>query len=444
MEINQSRPVIIVGAGPVGLAAAAHLALRNQPFLLLEAGPSVAAHLLSWGHVRVFSPWRYNIDHAARTLLAEAGWRAPAAEAFPTGQELYQQYLRPLAELPRLRPFVQLNSRVLAISRQNTDKLKTAGRAALPFVVRVQYAGGETRQYEARAVLDASGTWATPNPVGSGGMAAVGEGEQQDRIFYGIPDLLGRDQARYRNKSVLVVGSGHSAINAVLDLAQVQLTYPATQIHWALRKRRIEDVFGGQARDALPARGALGIRIEQLVAADRVSVYTPFQIERIRESAGQLVVVGTQHGEPAALGGLDEIISATGSRPDFSFLREVRLGIDPVVESTAALADLIDPNVHSCGTVRPHGESELRHPDPDFYIVGAKSYGRAPTFLLATGYEQVRSTVAGLAGDWEAARKVELELPETGVCSSDSGGACCIPAAVGADIKEAAAVACCA
>jgi cation diffusion facilitator CzcD-associated flavoprotein CzcO len=440
MESNQSLPVAIIGAGPVGLAAAAHLSLRNQPFILLEAGATVASHLLAWGHVRVFSPWRYNVDQAARTLLEAASWAAPDAEGFPTGQELYEQYLRPLAELPRLRPFVHFNSRVMAIGRKNTDKLKTAGRSALPFVIRVQQEGGELYEFEAKAVIDASGTWATPNPVGSGGLAAAGEQEHQDRIVHGIPDLLGRDQVRYRNQSVLVVGGGHSAINAVLDLAQLKQAYPETQIHWVLRKRRIEDVFGGQASDALPARGALGTRIEQLVEQDQVNVYTPFQIEQIRELDGRLAVVGNQHGKQGAIRGIDEIISATGSRPDFSFLREVRLNIDPVVESTAALADLIDPNVHSCGTVRPHGELELRHPDAGFYIVGAKSYGRAPTFLMATGYEQVRSTVAALAGDWEAARKVELELPQTGVCSSDAGARCCAPALVGA---EASAAVCC-
>ena len=115
-------------------------------------------------------------------------------------------------------------------------------------------------------------------------------------------------------------------------------------------------------------------------------------------------------------------------------IREIRADLDSSLESVFDLAELIDPNIHSCGTVRPHGEKELRHPEKDFYIVGSKSYGRAPTFLMATGYEQVRSIVAYLDGDIEAAEKVELDLPQTGVCSSNlnledaNGGGCCVSA----------------
>jgi hypothetical protein len=116
------------------------------------------------------------------------------------------------------------------------------------------------------------------------------------------------------------------------------------------------------------------------------------------------------------------VIGATGFRPDLSLLGELRLDLDDRVEAARALAPLIDPNVHSCGSVPPHGVDELTHPDDGVYVVGMKSYGRAPTFLLRTGYEQVRSIAAALAGDWEAARRVELVLPETGVCNGPPSG----------------------
>jgi thioredoxin reductase len=440
METNQPLPIVIIGAGPVGLAAAAHLALRKLPFLLFEAGHTVASNMLTWGHVRVFSPWRYNMDQVALTLLEKTDWQTPDEEKLPTGLELYEQYLLPLSQLPPLKPFVHLNSPVIAIGRKNTDKMKTSGRSNRAFVVQVRQENEEIRQFEAKAVIDASGTWHSPNPVGSGGLFAVGEQEHADRIFYGIPDLLGKDQTRYQNKSVLVVGSGHSSINTLLDLARLKETYPETQIHWVLRKQRIEEVYGGQEKDALAARGALGIRIEALIKQELVNVYTPFQIEQIRKMNDQLTLIGYQNGEKRALPGIDEIISNTGSRPDFSFLREIRLNVDPVLESASALADLIDPNVHSCGTVLAHGELELRHPEKDFYIVGAKSYGRAPTFLMATGYEQVRSIAAALAEDWEAAQKVELDLPETGVCSVDAGSGCCTSSEVS---KKTTQTSCC-
>jgi thioredoxin reductase len=422
---NNSLPVAIIGAGPVGLAAASHLTMRKQPFILFEQGDTVASNILSWKHVRVFSPWRYNIDKAARSLLMQTGWNSPDDEGLPTGEELYQQYLKPLSEIQPIRDHIFLNAAVLSAGRKNTDKVKTYRRNDLPFVVTV-LRNNAVEQYEVKAVIDASGTWRSPNPIGSGGVHAVGENENRDKIFYGIPDVLNDHVDRYKNKNVLVVGSGHSSINVILELSKLKEIFPATEIHWILRKKKIEEIYGGQEADALAARGALGIKIEQLVTDDQINLYTPFQIQQIINEKGRLTIVGFQNNSKFALPGIDEIISNTGSRPDFSFLREVRLSVDPSLESVAEIAELIDPNIHSCGTVRPHGEKELQHPDKDFYIAGAKSYGRAPTFLMATGYEQVRSIVAAIDGDFEAARHVELDLPETGVCSTDAGsGGCC-------------------
>ena len=425
MKKKESLPVAVIGAGPVGLAAAAHLTQRNIPFILFEAAESVGANILSWQHVRVFSPWQYNIDKAARKLLLSAGWQSPDEDALPTGRELYKNYFEPLASLSLLKPFIHTQSKVVAIGRKNIDKMKSWGREELPFVLQVHHKNEGIRFYEVKAVIDASGTWNSPNPIGSGGVFAAGELESSNKITYGIPDVSGGLKDRYKNKSIAVVGGGHSAVNTIIELDKLKKEFPHTMIHWILRKGNVQDIYGGQEKDALEARGALGIKIEQLVNDDRVNVYTPFQVQEIREHEGKLVLIGHQQDELMALPGIDEIISNTGSRPDFSFLREVRLSVDASLESSAAIAELIDPNIHSCGTVRPHGEKELRHEDEGFYIVGSKSYGRAPTFLMATGYEQVRSVVAAIAGDREAARKVELELPETGVCKSDLPVDCC-------------------
>lgn len=420
----KALPVAVIGAGPVGLAAAAHLEDRGIPFLLFEAGPTIASNILSWKHIRVFSPWKYNIDKAARNLLNVSGWMAPDDEALPTGGELFDQYFKPFYELSVIRRNTLLNAKVVSIGRKNVDKVKTSGRENLPFAIQVLQ-DNELKQFEAQAVIDATGTWNSPNPIGSGGVFAPGEVENRDRIFYGIPDISGQHAARYRNKSVLVVGSGHSSINAILELDKLKAKYPDTEINWVLRNKNIRDVYGGQEDDALEARGALGIKIEELVNNDQVNVYTPFQIQQIVRKDGKLTIVGFQDDQLFALPPVDEIISNTGSRPDFSFIREIRLAIDPSLESVSEIAELIDPNIHSCGTVRPHGEKELRHPEKNFYIAGSKSYGRAPTFLMATGYVQVRSIVAAIDGDMEAALNVELELPETGVCSVDSGNSAC-------------------
>jgi thioredoxin reductase len=422
--MTHTLPVAIIGAGPVGMAAAAHLTKRNIPFVLFEAGSTVASSILSWKHIRVFSPWKYNIDKAAKELLLQSSWKEPDETGLPTGREIYHDYLKPLSELPALKGHIQVNSKVIAVGKKNLDKMKDANRDKVPFVIQVLQEDG-VNTFEASAIIDASGTWLTPNPVGSGGNFAIGETENASHIYYGIPDVLHKHKLRYANKSVAVIGGGHSAINTILELEKIKDEFPETQINWVLRKQKIEDVYGGQEEDALEARGALGIKIENLIKDERINVYTPFQIQEIRKTGTQLALIGYQNDRKAMIPHIDEIIANTGSRPDFNFLRELRLNISNSLESVEAIAELIDPNIHSCGTVRAHGELELKHPEKNFYIVGSKSYGRAPTFLMATGYEQVRSIVAMLDGDLEAARKVELDLPETGVCSSDAGSACC-------------------
>jgi hypothetical protein len=426
---HRTLPVAVIGAGPVGLAAAAHLATRGQAFVVVEAGSAVGAHVRAWSHVRVFSPWRFNVDPAAVALLEHTGWTMPDPDALPTGAELVARYLEPLAALPAIRPHVALDTRVVSVTRRGLDKLKTAGRAEAPFALRVRGPGGEA-DLLARAVIDASGTWGAPNPLGASGVPARGEAAAADRVFYGIPDVLGTHRPRYAGRRVLVVGSGHSAFNTILDLADLAAVEPATLITWLARRQPDRQMLGGGADDALPARGALGGRIGTLVQTGAVRLVVGRLAAVSRTAVG--VAVLDEAGLPLAEA--DEIVAVTGFRPDLGLTRELRLDLEPTVEASTALAPLIDPNVHSCGTVPPHGVEELRHPEPDFYCVGMKSYGRAPTFLMLTGYEQVRSVVAALAGDWAAAREVRLVLPETGVCGSDlaaevAGSACCGTAA---------------
>lgn len=433
------HPVAIIGGGPVGLAAAAHLLERGERAILFEAGSTVGASVLNWGHVRMFSPWRFNMDAACVRLLEATGWTAPPPEELPTGAELVERYLRPLAELDIMRGIIHSRARVVAVSRHHHDKLKDRGRDDAPFVLRVALADDSESQFLARAVIDASGTWHNPNPAGADGLPALGESPsgihqtkgQRQRIYYGIPDVKRGARDRYLGKRVMVVGSGHSAINTLLDLARLAEDKPKTSIVWALRGANLQRVYGGGENDALPARGQLGALIRRAVAAGAMEILAPFRISNIDDHGSDLVISGDLNGAWHSAE-VEELIVCTGARPDLGITKELRLDLDPVVESSRALAPLIDPNLHSCGTVRPHGEAELRQPEKDFYIVGMKSYGRAPTFLMATGYEQARSVVAALAGDWDAARDVQLNLPETGVCVSDFAdeAACCDPIAV--------------
>ncbi|MET8863881.1 FAD-dependent oxidoreductase [Nonomuraea sp. NPDC004580] len=416
VELEPSRPaarpdglpVVVIGAGPIGLAAAAHLAERGLDFVVLEAGERAGASIAQWGHVRLFSPWKYDIDPAARRLLEAAGWSAPDPEWLPTGAELIDDYLAPLAELFGER--VRTGAEVTAISRLGYDRVRTAGREQAPFLIRL----ADGSELHARAVIDASGTYATPNVLGASGLPAHGEADAGDLIDHALPDVLGADRDRYAGRHVLVIGAGHSAATTLLALAQLA----DTPITWAIRAGSAARTYGGGDADALPARGALGTRLHAHVESGRIRLVTGFFTHAVERDGDQVRVLSRDpsgHEQTITAG---RIVAATGYRPDHTIAGELRLDLDPILGSTRALAPLIDPNAHSCGTVPPHGADELAHPEDGYYAIGVKSYGRAPTFLLATGYEQARSVVAALAGDWEAARDVQLDLPETGVCSS--------------------------
>jgi glycine/D-amino acid oxidase-like deaminating enzyme len=366
--LTADLPVVVIGAGPVGLAAAAHLLERGLEPLILEAGDQPGASIAQWRHVRLFTPWCLALDPAALRLLASTGWNLLDPDWLPTGHDLLERYLLPLAATPRLAPRLRLGHTVTGIARLGLDKVRGPGREDLPFVVRVRGRDGDEHDLEASAVVDASGTWTQPNP---------------------------------------------------LALAALRRQVPATQIVWAVRSATPRPLVGkGDARaDELPARGQLAADLRGLIHAGEVELVSGFRIRALRSHPDGHGVAVTGHG-PAGLQDLhaDQVINATGFRPDHTIARELRLALDPALESSAALAPLIDPNVHTCGTVALHGAHQLAHPDQGYYVVGMKSYGRAPTFLLATGYEQVRSVAAAVAGDQQATTTTPSGPPTARFC----------------------------
>ncbi|MEW1635372.1 NAD(P)-binding domain-containing protein [Streptomyces sp. NPDC093801] len=432
---TEALPVVVIGAGPIGLAAAARLIERDLEPLVLEAGPAAATAVRDWSHVRLFSTWSEVTDPAAEKLLAPTGWVKPDGSAYPSGGDWAELYLQPLADV--LGDRVRYNATVTGVSRTGRDRTVDADREAQPFVVHYENPDGREQRVPALAVIDASGTWSTPSPAGGSGLAALGEKAAADRLTYRVPDL--KDpvvRARYAGRRTAVIGSGASAFTALAHLADLARSEDGSGTHavWVLRRGISGSTFGGGESDQLPARGALGLTAKAAVDGGYADAVTGFRTDTMERSAdGRVILVGE---DGRRLDPVDEVIVLTGFRPDLSFLGELRLGLDERLQAPAALAPLIDPNQHSCGTVYPHGVNELSHPEKGAYLVGMKSYGRAPTFLAMTGYEQVRSIAAHLAGDHEAAERVELTLPETGVCggaglfdepaaTEDTGGGCC-------------------
>ncbi|GAA2129263.1 NAD(P)-binding domain-containing protein [Streptomyces synnematoformans] len=454
MEHAPDLPVAVVGAGPVGLAAAARLLERGLTPLVLEAGPRAGSAVRAWGHVRLFSTWAELTDPAAEKLLAPTGWTRPDESTYPTGGEWADGYLQPLADA--LGDHVRYGATVTGVARAGRDRIVDTDRDAQPFAVHAVRADGTEERLLVRAVIDASGTWSTPGPLGAGGLPALGERAAADRVAYRIPDLADPAvRARHAGRTTAVVGSGASAFTALAALADLAREAPGTRALWILRRGIGAHTYGGGEADQLPARGALGLAAKAAVEDGHATALTGFRTAAVErdgdspDSPARLVLVAEdgRRSEP-----VDEVVALTGLRPDLSFLDELRLGLDERLQAPVALAPLIDPNVHSCGTVYPHGAAELSHPETGVYLAGMKSYGRAPTFLAMTGFEQVRSIAAALAGDHEAAARVELTLPETGVCggtgltggtetdtgtgtgtgtgteqSADTGG-CCAPA----------------
>jgi thioredoxin reductase len=420
-------PVVVIGAGPVGLAAAIHLLERGLEPLVLESGPRVGATIAQWGHVRLFSPWCLALDPVSVRLLDQAGWTGPDPDALPTGADLLEHYLDPLADLPALAGRIRLDTRVVAVARHQLDKVRSPGRDQLPFLVRIRDPHGQLRDLQARAVIDASGTWTQPNPLGAAGLPALGEATAASQVVYGLPDIAGHDRARYAGRRTAVVGAGHSAATSLLALAELQQQAPGTEVVWVVRSATPRPLVGKGNADAdeLPARGRLATDLAALVEAGRVELVGGFRIHTVELAGDRVQLVGDQLRADDALQArdlaveADQVIAATGFRPDHTIAAELRLALEPALESAAALGPLIDPNVHTCGTVPVHGIAELAHPEPGYVIVGMKSYGRAPTFLLATGYQQVRSVVAALAGDPAAASRRDPGPPAAALCASN-------------------------
>lgn len=379
------KSIAIIGAGPVGLEAALEAEERGYTFTIYERG-EISEAVKQWGHVRMFSPFAMNVSERGLARLRGAGAALPAADALLTGAEFRARYLAPLARSldSHLRP----DTEVLAIGRSRRlkgDLISDPARGAAPFRLLLRDEAGE-RVARADLVLDCSGTFGQSNSLGEGGIPAPGEAACADSIYYGIPDLTKSQRARVPGGRVLVVGAGHSAATTVRDLAGRQ-----AGITWLIRRERrlpVEEV----PNDPLPERAQLAAEANRLVRENRVQLLTGATIESLCRGAGGIEVCWRNSQEESGTLQVDEIIAATGFRPDLALTRELQVQTCWATEGTYPLAaSLLGEAGADCLTTPVFGAETLLHPEPGYFTLGMKSYGRAPNFLLRTGYEQVRS-----------------------------------------------------
>jgi len=394
--MSEAKPrIAILGAGPTGLEAALAAVDAGSPFTLYEAAPTVAGNVRSWGHVRLFTPWEMNVSPRMRRHLESAGREVPGGSECPTGRELAEKLFEPLASLPEIEPNLRLGIRVLSVGRQGLlkhEEIATAERGRRPF--RLLLSDETDREWTGTAdvVIDATGTWGNPNSLGDGGIPAPGERSHADGIRRDIPDFSA-EAVDWAGKTVLLAGAGHSAQTAVRALARL----PGTRVIWALRNS--EPGWGTHDGDPLPERARLAAEAAALArgASAAVEVHRGVAVEEISKPNGRLAVV-LRNGGGSETVEVDRILALTGAVGDPTLYRQLQVHecyatCGPMKLSAA----LLGAGGSDCLAQTTHGADTLANPEPGFFILGSKSYGRNNTFLMRIGWEQV-GEVFGLLG----------------------------------------------
>jgi cation diffusion facilitator CzcD-associated flavoprotein CzcO len=398
----------IVGAGPVGLEAAFAALDRGLDVHVFEQG-DVATHPVAWGHVRMFTPWRMNVGPATRAHLEQSGWTSPPAESCPTGLELAEGCLQRAAVLPEIRGRIHAHAQVLHIGRRGTlkgDAIGSPERREHPFRVMVRDPGGRESLLHAHTVIDASGTYGQPNWAGDGGIPARGELYLAPQMSYHVDDVLGLRRERYAGKRTLVIGGGLSAATVVSDLVKLATDVPGTTVAWATRETA-DALYLPFPDDPLPARSALMTEARGFLGSHPLvrhvgGVYVEdFEFN----SATHRYRVTLRQGEQPLIEEVDHVIVNTGYGPANSLYRELQVhecyASFGSMKLSAALLET--PAGGDCLKAVVEGVEALTHPEPGFFVLGAKSYGRNTAFLLDTGYRQVADVMERIAKELGAA-----------------------------------------
>ena len=387
------KRIAIVGAGPIGLEAALAAAARGDDFAVFEAAPAVGGHLRRWGHVRTFTPWAMNVSPRMRAALPSA----PDGPRRPTGRQLADELLEPIAALPELRGRIHCGTRVVAVGREGLLKHEAVGeprRAAAPLRLLVAGPDGGESIVHADVLIDATGTYGNPNRLGDGGIDAVNERVFEDRIERVLPDLDERPQD-WAGRTILLTGAGHSAQTAADELARFARDAPGTRVVWAVRNPRPD--WGAVAGDPLPGRARLSAAAARLAAgaSDAVTVRAGRVTEALHGRGGRIAVT-LRNGRGEELE-VDRILALNGGVGDHGLYRQLQVHECYATAGPMNLAAALQGSAGGdCLQIGSHGPDALRTPEPGFFILGAKSYGRVGQFLLAAGWQQVTDVFEAL------------------------------------------------
>jgi thioredoxin reductase len=402
----KSHRIAIVGAGPIGLEAALYAAQLGYQVDIFEKG-QVGTHIVDWGHVTLFSPWEMNHTSLGVSLLKQhdRSFREPDPAAYLTGREHVDTYLRRLSQLPQIASTVHIDRRVDAMGRQQAlkgDLIGDASRADLPFRILTSDSKGNEAIYTADVVIDATGIYGTHNWLGEGGIPAQGEKRNQDRIDYKLPDVYGRDRARFAGLETLLVGSGYSAATTVCDFQNLIREEPKTSLVWATQSAQRKPIPEIE-EDPLPNRKRLTETANAIAETEhsQIEFRNGTNVAFIEWSdSNKKFQVGLRKGGTSAVITVDRIIGNVGYGPDNSIYRELQIHECYATRGPMKLAAaLLGSASADCLTQASMGADTLRNPEPNFFIIGNKSYGRNSTFLLRVGFSQIVEVFSLITGD---------------------------------------------
>lgn len=399
---NQQKTVTVIGAGPIGLEAALYAQAAGYNVSILEKG-EVASHVRQWGHVTLFSPFSMNYSPLGKRTLSDSGHTLPADDAYLSGEEYFQRYLQPLASSESLQNAIIENVTVLAISRQQILKNEHIGngqRQNFPFRILARHSNGREQFYYTDIVIDASGSFSQPNWLGEGGIPALGEQGYRNHIEYGLPDISGTNADRYRGKTTLVVGAGHSAGTTIANFQKLLSEDEETQVIWLTRNSK-EQPLQAMQDDPLPGREKVVTIANELCGHSAVRRIGGASVHALdyRSDSDQFVVEISNGGRNEVLT-VDRIIANVGYSPDNSIYRELQVHECYASRGPMKLAAaLLGESSADCLTQSSKGPDVLKNPEPNFFIIGMKSYGKNSNFLLRVGFEQIRDVFQLISGD---------------------------------------------